>query len=139
MNRRQISDIFPAAEKPGSQYVDQPLFSVGGTPSARRNRLRQSSTNVFPSGTMGTIDDYVEKEPENMEMQKPEMHFPELPPQEVVVPRIYLDEHDDNVDLPPITKLNTPKRNPLTGEGMVSSDMPRLYSKRKLEKTKFNY
>ncbi|KAK4884076.1 hypothetical protein RN001_000347 [Aquatica leii] len=112
---RQKSDIF-SLEKPSTPVrSDDDLISTGGSRYAKINRLRGTSSSVFPIGCMGTLQAPIEDPPvisskgdndENLE-------------DEIVSSR----SETSSGDMP--EKELKPKRNPLTGEGMESSDMPK--------------
>ncbi|KAK5649133.1 hypothetical protein RI129_004025 [Pyrocoelia pectoralis] len=130
---RQKSDIF-SLDKSLNSGTD--ILSVGGTRYGKLNRIRSTSSNVFPIGCMGTTESprddgsclisdrgiCLESYRGNDPVEKPSP-IPETAIGDVTSPRE--------------VKL---KRNPLTGEGIESTDMPKLNPpKKQLEKTKFNY
>ncbi|KAF2901385.1 hypothetical protein ILUMI_04796 [Ignelater luminosus] len=139
MNRKYItSDIFSVRE-PQSRDHEQ-IYSIGGTPSGKRNRLRATSSNVFPVGCMGTKPPPIE---EALVENKMDEDILEEDKPKIGSPRIQMEagDNDQPTDIPsPKPIAAPPKRNILTGEGVESTDMPRstMYRKRS-EKTKFLY
>ncbi|KAB0803573.1 hypothetical protein PPYR_00543 [Photinus pyralis] len=121
---RQKSDIF-ALDKSVNSGME--ILSVGGTRFGKLNRIRSTTSNVFPVGCMGTVESPRAETPrmpvnENNSFAKPSPR-PETVIEEVTSPR-----------------EATSKRNPVTGEGVNSSDMPKASSsRRKLEQPKFIY
>lgn len=137
MNRKNTSDIFSVRE-PKSKDHEQ-IYSIGGTPSGRRNRLRATSSNVFPIGCMGTKAPLIE---EALIENRIDEEIAKEDKPNIGSPRIQMEAGDNEqpTDLPsPKPIIARPKRNPLTGEGVETTDMPRCMHRKKCEKSKFLY
>ncbi|XP_018333558.1 uncharacterized protein LOC108742747 [Agrilus planipennis] len=104
---RNASDIFNMKEAEEGNEDWTRIYSVGGAPSGRRNRLRTSSSNVFPSGVLGNPETKVDET--DKEDGDPKSN-----------------DKDES-----LLHLSNMKRNPLTGDGMLSSDMQDIKGRRK--------
>lgn len=102
----------------------QQIFSIGGSPSFRINRRRQTASNVFPSGCMGNNQQVIDLPPATDAVTVSDVeediieeseNFVKLP-----VPTEDIPSRKPKRILAPYKGLSV--RNPLTGEGIELPD-----------------
>lgn len=127
---RNKSDIFSLREVESEHVgLNSQIYSVRGTPSGKRNRLRTTCSSVFPVGCMGTVEQPLEGVPE-IESKTAAIHDDEDGLTGKITSTKEVKDAGEFAAKPP--SRNDSARNPVTGVGIESTDMAKfIISKKK--------